>query len=463
MLFQQFVNKFNDEDFLRQFPRSFKYAFHIFTSITMLGASLWVSLSIAYGLYNVAIIPAGFMVTTLLSMWYLYASQNFKIVRFIQILTSMTLPFVYQWTLGGYMATGAVMLWSFIPLFGLLSFTHIERANYWIVWFILLLVASAFIDHQVQVRTPQILQSNINQKFFFTINAGIIGVITFFMIRAYIVVNIKRRKVNRLLKNQRSELIAKNHEIKQKNEAIRLQQAELSDLSHFKDKLLSIISHDLKSPLNTLQGTLTLLGAGAITPEELQVLTLELRDKMQATRYLMENILQWAMMQMEKVKFTPELLNLHDITADTLKVLTATQNKNIELYNDVPAETKVFADAHMVALVIRNLSANAIKFTQQDGEVRVTAQAMDKGYVEVAIQDNGVGIPPDVLPYLFDSTHTYTTEGTDDEKGTGLGLLLCQEFVEKNQGKIWAESTQGEGTTFKFTLPRKAPVLESQK
>lgn len=460
---QKFINIFNEESFLQQYPKSFKYTFHVFTGITMLGALLWMTLSIVYGLHMVAIIPACFVAFSLLNLLYLYTSRNFQVVRFVQILTSMTLPFVYQWTLGGYMSTGAVMLWSFIALFGLLSFTHIDRAPYWIAWFVLLLLTSAFIDHYVQARAPKVLQDNVHQKLFFTINAGVVGVISFFMIRAYIVVNIKRRKVNLLLKNQKSELIAKNQEIKQKNEEImtineqiRSQQEELSDLNHFKDKLLSIISHDLKSPLNTLQGTLTLLGAGAITPEELQTLTLELRNKMQATRYLMENILQWAMMQMEKVKFEPKPTNLHDITSDTLQILTATQNKNIRLHNDIVPTTEVFVDAQMIALVIRNLCANAIKFTQKNGEVRVSTQAVNQAFLEVSIADNGMGISPDILPYLFDSNHTYTTEGTDDEKGTGLGLLLCKEFVEKNKGKIWAESTEGEGTTFKFTLPTQA-------
>lgn len=429
----------------------------------ILGALLWMTLSVIYGLYVVAIIPTCFVIFSLLNLLYLYTSRNFQIVRFVQILTSMTLPFVYQWILGGYMSTGAVMLWSFIALFGLLSFTHIDRAPYWITWFVILLLTTAFIDHYVQAHAPKILQNNVHQKLFFTINAGVVGVISFFMIRAYIVVNIKRRKVNLLLKSQKSELITKNQEIKQKNEEImtineqiRSQQEELSDLNHFKDKLLSIISHDLKSPLNTLQGTLTLLGAGAITPEELQALTLELRNKMQATRYLMENILQWAMMQMEKVKFEPKQINLHDITTDTLQILTATQNKNIQLHNNIAPTTEVFADTQMVALVIRNLCANAIKFTPKNGAVKVSAQTINQEFLEISIADNGMGISPDTLPHLFDSNHTYTTEGTDDEKGTGLGLLLCKEFVEKNKGKIWVESTEGEGTTFKFTLPTQA-------
>lgn len=460
MLFKKFVDKFNEEDFLQGHPKIFKYAFHIFVGITIMGASMWMSISIAYGLYNVAVIPACFIGVSLLNMLYLYASQNFRVVRFVQVLTSMTLPFVYQWMLGGYMATGAVMLWSFIALFGLLSFTQVDRAYYWIILFIILLVTTAIVDSQMQINTPEVLKKESHQKFFFTINTGIVGIISFSMLYAYVVVNIKRRKVNQLLKNQKNQLIAKNNEIKQQseeilaiNEQIRTQQNELTHLNHFKDKLLSIVSHDLKSPLNTLQGTLTLLGAGALSPEELQKLTLELRNKMQATRYLMENILQWAMMQMEKVKFAPAPLDLHEITNETLQILDATQDKNIRLLNEVNPATKVFADQQMVELVVRNLTANAIKFTPRNGQIKVQARLLPHNFIEISIKDNGVGIPQEVLPYLFDSTHTYTTEGTDDEKGTGLGLLLCKEFVEKNQGKIWAESTQGEGTAFKFTLP----------
>ncbi|OJJ22062.1 hypothetical protein BKI52_08465 [marine bacterium AO1-C] len=463
MLFQQFVDKFKEDNFLPGFPRSFKYTFLLYVGVTFAGSLVWTVLCIAYQLYWVAVFPSTYLLLTLANMCYLYTTRNFRVVRFIQVFAGMVLPFVYQWVLGGFTATGAVMLWSLLALFSLLSYTQIQHATYWIILFVALLVISAIIDHHVMVNIPPILSDEGTQKFFFTLNIGSIGILSFFVIRTYVIININRRRENKLLSTQKDELVNKNQEIRQKNEEIltineqiKTQQEELHHLNQFKDKLLSIISHDLKSPLNTLQGTLSLFEADALTPDELQKLTIELRSKMQATRYLMENILQWAMMQMEKVAFNPCPVDLCALVTDTLNVLDITQNKSIQLQNNIHQGTTIFADQQMVALVIRNLTANAIKFTHKNGQVQVFAQPHNHSHLEIAVQDNGLGIPDHVKPYIFDSNHTYSTEGTAHEKGTGLGLLLCKEFIEKNRGKIWVESTQGVGTTFKFTLPQKS-------
>lgn len=468
MLFQRFVDKFKKDDFLPEYPRSFKYTFHLYVAVTFSGALVWTILSVVYGLYWVALLPGTFLIISFANLFYLYASRNFKVVRFIHLFTGMILPFVFQWVLGGFTATGAVMLWSLIALFASLSFTEVNKSRYWIILFAILLIISAFIDHQVTVNTPEVLKDEYNQKLFFTLNIGAIGIISFFMIQSYVILNIKRRKVNKLLSTQKEQLVNKNQEIRQKNEEIltineqiKQQQEELHHLNQFKDKLLSIISHDLKSPLNTLQGTLSLFEAEVLTPEELQKLGLELRKKLQATRNLMENVLQWAMMQMEKVSFNPQPIDLCTLVDDTLLLMDQTQNKSIHLENKVVQGTTIFADQQMIALVIRNLTANAIKFTHKNGQVNVFARPHNNSHLEIAVQDNGLGIPDEVLPYIFDSHHTYSTEGTANEKGTGLGLLLCKEFIEKNRGKIWVESTWGEGTTFKFTLPQNNELLQN--
>ena len=455
MLFQQFVDKFNQDNFLPGFPRSFKHTFHMYVGVTFTGALVWTLFSIVYKLYWVAVLPATFLLITLINMYYLYATRNFRVARFIQVFAGMSLPFVFQWILGGFTATGAVMLWSLAALFSLISFTQIEHSTYWLILFVTLLITSALIDHHVMVNIPEVLSHERNQKLFFTINIGSISVVSFFMIRTYVRININRRKENELLSNQKKELVAKNREIRQKNEEIKSQQEELHHLNQFKDKLLSIMSHDLKAPLDNLQSTLSLMEANALTPQELQTLAIGLRNKMQATRYLMENILQWAMMQMERVSFNPCTVDLCALVNDTLRVLDITQNKSITLQNDISQGTTVFADQQMIALVIRNLTANAIKFTHQKGQIKVFAHSHGQAHLEIAIQDNGLGIAKDALPYIFDSNHTYSTEGTAHEKGTGLGLLLCKEFIEKNQGTIWVESTEGEGTTFRFTLPQR--------
>jgi signal transduction histidine kinase len=129
------------------------------------------------------------------------------------------------------------------------------------------------------------------------------------------------------------------------------------------------------------------------------------------------------------------------------------QNKDITIVNEVPKNSLGFADSNTVNLVIRNLMTNAIKFTNDGGRVVIGAQEKPTEWL-VSVKDNGVGMNADVLKMLFDKTAPYTTRGTANEKGTGLGLILCKEFIEKNGGKIWVESTEGKGSTFFFTLPK---------
>lgn len=179
---------------------------------------------------------------------------------------------------------------------------------------------------------------------------------------------------------------------------------------------------------------------------------------------LLENLLTWSRLQRGAMQQQPEPIQLADLIEDNIALFTAkAREKEVALAQTVPENLWAYADYSMVNTVVHNLISNALKFTPAQGRVDVSGQAQN-GMVEIAVSDTGVGIYPGDLPKLFRIDMHYTRAGTAGEKGTGLGLVLCQELVERNQGKIWVESAVGKGTNFKFTLPRPTSVdLENHK
>jgi len=249
----------------------------------------------------------------------------------------------------------------------------------------------------------------------------------------------RRRQINTLLLQHQEEMEKRSE--------------ELERLNQVKDKFFSIISHDLRSPVNALSGLLDLLDKGAVSASELPKHIKELKARFNHTRTLLNNLLDWTLLQMDKLSVQAAKIDVYNIVEENIQLLSAVQSKDIRLINEVPRNAIGFADSNTINLVIRNLITNAIKFTNDGGTVRIAAREKDAEWL-VSVKDNGVGINNEVMKILFDKTAPYTTRGTANEKGTGLGLILCKEFVEKNGGRIWVESEDGKGSTFFFTLRR---------
>ncbi len=227
---------------------------------------------------------------------------------------------------------------------------------------------------------------------------------------------------------------------------------ELSRANLVKDKMFSIISHDLRSPLHSLKGLLELTGSG-ISPEELQNLLPLVKQNLNNSLQLMDNLLSWASTQMKGLNAVPEKFNLFPLVEENMNLYRSiAKNKNIKLINHIDFKTEVTADPNMAKLIIRNLISNAIKYTPDGGAVEIAMDVNSKETI-VSVLDSGVGMDQDFMQHLFEIDSNRTKPGTRNEKGTGIGLLLCKEFVEKNGGKLWAESEIGKGSTFKFTLP----------
>lgn len=227
---------------------------------------------------------------------------------------------------------------------------------------------------------------------------------------------------------------------------------ELEELNKLKDKLLSIVSHDFRSPLNSLRGTLMLFVKGVISNEELNMLTESLVQKLDNTYNLLENLLNWAKSQMQGMKVYKKEVNLKSISEDCVDLLTPiAEKKLVKIKNEINEPILAFADNEMVKLILRNLMSNAIKFTTAGNEVILDA-IIEHNYVTFYIKDNGIGISNEDQDKLF-KVENFSTIGTSNETGMGLGLLLCKDFVEKNGGNIWFDSELGKGSTFYFSLP----------
>lgn len=230
------------------------------------------------------------------------------------------------------------------------------------------------------------------------------------------------------------------------------QNDNLQHLNELKDKLFSIVSHDFRSPLKSLAATLELFKKQALTPGELAQLTTALHEKVENTYNFLENMLTWAKSQMHGLSVKREPINAGEVIAGVAKLLgPQAEKKGQEIRIDTNGEIIAYADLEMIKLVLRNLASNAIKFSGEGGKIIIKAEVRDNEAL-FSVVDFGTGIDEAHLEDLFLLQH-YTTPGTANETGAGLGLVLCKEFIERNHGEIWAESEPGKGSTFRFTLP----------
>ncbi|GET25163.1 ATP-binding protein [Prolixibacter sp. NT017] len=238
-------------------------------------------------------------------------------------------------------------------------------------------------------------------------------------------------------------------EIKRMNEELLISNAE-------KDKFFSIIAHDLRSPFNSFLGLTQVMAENLqdLTMEEIRKFSLTMRDSVSHLYRLLENLLQWSRMQQGMILFNPEIIPLCSIIIDSLDILAEpAQAKEIEITCAIPNNLEVFADVNVVQTIIRNLVSNAIKFTPRGGKVDIAAQVLPDRFIEVSVADTGIGMDREMLDKLFRLDGKVNREGTEGETSTGLGLILCKEFIEKQGGKLWVESEVGKGSVFYFTLP----------
>ena len=262
--------------------------------------------------------------------------------------------------------------------------------------------------------------------------------------------------------HQLDTINSKSEALRKRNKLLVDSKNKLKELNDIKDKFFSIIAHDLRSPLATLTSFLSIFikFSNTFTKEEATRVAKEMYQSVNSISALLENLLQWARSQMGRTEFSPTNVGIGELIQSNVDLLQfSAASKGVEISTDIQENFHVYADRDMIDFVLRNLISNAVKFTKSGGEVRVGIEVMENR-IKVRVSDNGVGMSEQDQQKLFRTDVHLTKRGTADEKGTGLGLLLCKEFIEKNEGSIWVKSQEGEGTSFFFSLRTASENIE---
>jgi signal transduction histidine kinase len=239
---------------------------------------------------------------------------------------------------------------------------------------------------------------------------------------------------------------------KNKNKQIKKQNKNLEEVNNFKSKLITIIAHDLRRPYANMIGTLQLIRSGDLDTEEQHLLFEQIEKQTVQTNEFIHKLLLWAKSQTEGFKFNPIMFDVNVVINSVVQVLIQdAERKQIQISVDIKPETYIFADIEMLNIIVFNLISNAIKFTPQAGKVHVYTQKLED-IVMVSVEDNGIGISPENQAKLLQAKNFYTS-GTAGESGFGLGLMICQDFISRNQGKFAFQSEVGKGSTFTIYLP----------
>ncbi|RXP60870.1 tetratricopeptide repeat protein [Lutibacter sp. HS1-25] len=279
---------------------------------------------------------------------------------------------------------------------------------------------------------------------------GLIIILLLFVGFAYIIY-----KSLRFQKRTNQKLHELNQEIVNGKLALEHANKELELSNATKDKFFSIIAHDLKSPFNSIMGFSEILKGNIETnhPEEIKKYANIIYNSAAGTLTLLENLLDWARIQSSKINFEPTKINLCKTVNETINLIGETANKKkVKLINKVSSNIFVKGDENMVSTIVRNLIVNAIKYSFPEGNVIISAKS-NVNKIEISIIDNGVGMDEEMVQNLFVLNSGTSTLGTNNEKGTGLGLILCKEFIQMHNEKMFIESETGKGSTFRFTLP----------
>jgi len=281
-----------------------------------------------------------------------------------------------------------------------------------------------------------------------------IGLLTFLLLSVFYYKALKSKtKDNELLHLQQQEILEQNAEITAQNEEISNQKEHLTQLNNTKNKLFSIISHDLRAPVLTLQDALTMFNDEMLTHEEITAISGELLGNVTNTSAMLDNVLYWAKSQLDGININKGVFDIrHIVLTNMVNFKKQAEAKNISLVNTVDQRVDVLADASNIDIVLRNLLSNAIKFCSAGDTITVSA-AIKKQFLCVSVTDTGKGISKEVQKRLFDPADFYSTYGTANETGTGLGINLCRDFIILNGGSIGVESEPGKGSTFTFTVP----------
>lgn len=306
-------------------------------------------------------------------------------------------------------------------------------------------------EHQMQLNKLKEKQDDLQLYLYLVVILSVVVISS--IIYAFFV----QRKWNRRLKNQNIRFKSQQRELAQKNRELYESQKKLEEVDKDRNQLFSIISHDLRSPFNSLLGFSEMLLEEVREGQDLESIEMMTENIYKSSMQLFEliqNLLEWANSERGKIQFKPEKVILRKVTDENVNLAKHTaQQKGVNIINDINRSISVEADMNMLNTILRNLIFNSVKFTSKDGYVRITAEDRKKD-VKVYIEDNGMGMTKEEKDRILFSEDTFSKEGTNKEKGAGLGLVLVKSFLKKHKGELDIDSTLNKGTTFSFTIPK---------
>lgn len=275
-------------------------------------------------------------------------------------------------------------------------------------------------------------------------NYTILAIIIFFILLSITFLVYRNQEIQKKL----------NRELHNKTTSLQERETELKEINSTKDKLFSIIGHDLRGPIGALQSLLDLFANGDLTKDEFLTQMPKLKSDVDSISFTLNNLLSWGQTQMNGAVTKPKRISLNSIVEENINLLSKLAvKKSIRMINELPENAYAWADKNQIDIVVRNLISNALKFTPQNGLINIKAVERKNNW-EITVRDTGVGMDLETQDKIFCDNTNFTTYGTNNEKGTGLGLSLCKEMVLKNKGKIWVESFLRKGSCFYFTVPK---------
>lgn len=355
------------------------------------------------------------------------------------LLTNFTFGFNYLVNSG---INGPTDLFLLLTLIITLTISPVEQYKYWISLNVVITIGLHIVEYLWPDMVPYTYTSRFNQ-FIDVLSANVVVLLLSFYCITYI---------RRHYESEKKSAEVKSSAIEEQNARILKQNLELQRLNAEKNKLMSIIAHDLRSPLGSIQNSLEIITEFELESEDKQFIERELLQTTKKTSAMLSKLLSWSKSQITGISVFPECHNVAQLLAATLETeKSIAAQKNIDLRVNIDPQIHIYADGDMMELVVRNLVGNAIKFTRNGGEIFVSTR-LKENECWLCIKDNGTGIPTEKQSEIFSLT-AQSTYGTENEKGLGLGLLLCKEFITAQSGNIWFESIPGEGTTFYISIP----------
>jgi signal transduction histidine kinase len=414
--------------------------------------------TVFYMLFTLFMLPAGTTLTAIDPFYYL---------NFILIFTFAFIVFlhsVYYYTLAKCIGLVFTILFytyvgffsgkpyegeMFLVVIAIFIFIMFDKNKFIIPLFLLCFACFIF------------LLVNIAQKneavFGYIIDAGVYVRIFTLFVFLYFALNFFRFEYwnyQQEIEEKNKALQDKNNEIIAQSEILEAQAHELSKLNQTKDKLFSIIGHDLRTPIAGIKSMLNIFEEENMSKDGFDSFANLLKINVDNTYQMLENLLEWSKSQMQGITHSPTSIDLTQIMNEKIRLFSeVAHHKNITINNHLSPNIFAYADHNQVRLILRNLLTNAIKFTSKGGEITISALSSSE-FITICIQDSGIGMNPNQIKNLFSLPMVLSQSGTEGEHGTGLGLLLIKEFVGNNGGKVWVESEEGKGSSFFFTLQK---------